>query len=643
MVVNSYIKHILLFFIIFCSSVLTLQAKDKRIQLADSVQNLLNNKHIPDSLRVIHLNELALMEYYLEMDESQANQYLSKAQEITNKLENQDLQVFIYTTKIQMVSEPDEIKQITDSCIFYIDRAQNPMVRSIGWQALGLVKRNTPLAFEYIEKALHEIEGKGYWLQEQSVYFDLIHNSYAAAETYPQAIEYAKLSLAAAEKSGNNYIITKSWAEIGIAYLMNYSLHLESDSLANEAYPYFIHALELYKNGTLDISVRSNQLLYNTILINLANIELIRGNIPKQIQYLQEALDIALRYDKSDEIDYNMKPYIYYSAKPNILQCYTNLSTAYKSLKRYKEAEKCLLDAFDFFPKTHLDDIRNGRFQVHRILISLGDLYYETGKYEDAAEFYTKGFEQYSNYYKYTIEGTAQHLDKAYEKKRIEQEFTILQKSLSQKQKNIYLFIIFIVFLIVLFIILYFLQKYRLKNSQQQRILYDKEKRILEALKSKEETEVRLNAYGTEKYKKELLTENLLAEHKDKIIEDLRIFLTNNPSLSKYKEELEQILETNNLTENETGDFNTSFQGLSHKLYKQLQDYADNKLTSLDLKYCHMILMKMSSKEMAEILHVDTSTIRVNKHRLKQKLKLKKEEDLNSFIERIDKSDIEQF
>lgn len=638
MSISSYIKYIIFFSAVFYIAIFSSNATtNKKTQLSDSVRNLINNKHLSDSLRIIHLSELALMDYYLEMDNSNAGQYLSKAQAIASKLDNQDVQVFIYTTKMHMSVEPEDMKLITDSCIFYTKKAKNPQVRFIGWQTLGKMKRNTPLASEYIEKALHEIEGKGYWLQEQSIYYDQIHNCYATVETYPQAIDFAKLSLAAAEKSGNNYIIAKSWSELGIAYLMNYNLTEEDASLLQLAHDSFTRTFDMYKNKTVDISARSNRLLYNTVLINLSNIEIAWGNTSKSILYLKKSLDNSLIYAESDKVDYSLKPYIYYDATQNILHCCVTLGSLYKSLKNYNEAEKYLLGALDFFPKNQLEDARNGNFTSFRIIADLADLYYEIGKYEEAIYGYTYSYERYKEHYIYRIEGIAHHLEKAYEKERTKKELTIIQESLSQSRKNTFLFIILIIFLIVVSILLYFLQRYQLKNSVQKRDLYEGEKKILETLKSKKELESRLNAYQTAKYKKELLTENLLVEHKDKIIEDLRSFFMKNPTLNKYRKELEQILNTDNSDSNEIKDFNTSFQGISHELYNKLQEYADNKLTPLDFKYCHMILMKMSSKEMAEMLHVDTSTIRVNKYRLKQKLKLKKEEDLNAFIEEVNK------
>ena len=56
------------------------------------------------------------------------------------------------------------------------------------------------------------------------------------------------------------------------------------------------------------------------------------------------------------------------------------------------------------------------------------------------------------------------------------------------------------------------------------------------------------------------------------------------------------------------------------------------KLTDLDLKYCAYIFLKRNTKEMASLMGVEPKSIRMSKYRLKQKLGLDKEEQLEAFV-----------
>ena len=68
------------------------------------------------------------------------------------------------------------------------------------------------------------------------------------------------------------------------------------------------------------------------------------------------------------------------------------------------------------------------------------------------------------------------------------------------------------------------------------------------------------------------------------------------------------------------------------ELYRQLSQISKGKLTHLDLKYASFIFMNLDNNEIAKIMNVESKTVRMTKYRLKQKLGLKKQDDLKDFI-----------
>lgn len=80
------------------------------------------------------------------------------------------------------------------------------------------------------------------------------------------------------------------------------------------------------------------------------------------------------------------------------------------------------------------------------------------------------------------------------------------------------------------------------------------------------------------------------------------------------------------------------FEKIHPLFYEKLQEKAEQRLTTLDLRYCTYILMSFSSKEIANIMHVDPNTVRTTKYRLKLKLNLSKEEDISTYLEDLKKS-----
>ena len=59
------------------------------------------------------------------------------------------------------------------------------------------------------------------------------------------------------------------------------------------------------------------------------------------------------------------------------------------------------------------------------------------------------------------------------------------------------------------------------------------------------------------------------------------------------------------------------------------------KLTSLDLKYCAAIHSKLNTKQISMLFSVEPESVRMSKYRIKQKLNLDKDDDLELFLTEI--------
>lgn len=261
--------------------------------------------------------------------------------------------------------------------------------------------------------------------------------------------------------------------------------------------------------------------------------------------------------------------------------------------------------------------------------------YEKEGKYREATFYFDKGIRAYKEHYRNQLDAINTQLATTYETDKKEQEYERLNQTLALKKTETILFTTLIIILIVSLILSYIAQKYRLRSVRQQRLQKENETIYLKLEKEKKELEAQLNTLQAEKYQKELLAGTLLVEYKNSVLEELQLFFENHPTLSNFTADMEQIMAEKTMNEQQSPEFDTNLQQIHPVFYAHLQKQANNKLTPLDLKYCRMIYLRMSSKEMADILQVDPKTIRVTKYRLKQKLGLGKEEDLGDFIEKM--------
>lgn len=633
---NKYFQHIILIIVFLFIGSSAIHAEDpRRKEIADSLTHLLKNPNIPDSLKVIQISELALMDHNLVPYNQRAFEYTQKAMEIANRLDQTDPKIFIYASR--MFLEDNGVKKgvAMDSCEYYIEKSDNPLARSQGWLHMAQAKYHTNESYPYLEKALEEIKGKGLWLQEQAVYYSLTHHFHITVTDYPQIITYAKLALEAALKCKDDYVIAKSYHDLGVAYYINFSRDPQNIELGNLALDNFNKVHDMYEEEVLSKHKRSNQLLYITTLVNLSNIAYVYEYHDVTIECLTEALNLALEYDKNKSIDYSMTPYINHNATLYILQCYSTLSKLHNENNEYSKAEEYLLKALDYLPDNIIDDMRNGTFPAYRFSLDLAKLYVKMGRNKDAAKYYAKGLEQYKENYDYQLQGMRDHLSASYQSQKQDQELEALQESIEIKKNLNYLYIAISVIIILALGLIYYSVHLRLKASKQREEAKVAETKLTEMRKQQIELSAKLKAQESDRLQKELLAGSLLVEHKNRIFENLKQFFANHKELMPYKDEIESVLEEDIHTESDNEDFKTDVQDVHPEFYARLQEKADNKLTSLDLQYCRCIFMKMSSKEMADIMHVDPKTIRVNKYRLKQKLQLTKEEDLNLFIEQI--------
>ncbi|WP_185968948.1 tetratricopeptide repeat protein [Carboxylicivirga sp. M1479] len=99
------------------------------------------------------------------------------------------------------------------------------------------------------------------------------------------------------------------------------------------------------------------------------------------------------------------------------------------------------------------------------------------------------------------------------------------------------------------------------------------------------------------------------------------------------QEQIDTIISNLRINQNETiwDEFKTHFEHVNVNFYKNLHNRHPN-LTSNDAKLCAFLKLNMSSKEIAAIMHKSVDSIESARKRLRKKLNLQKEEQLNVFL-----------
>lgn len=322
-------------------------------------------------------------------------------------------------------------------------------------------------------------------------------------------------------------------------------------------------------------------------------------------------------------------------------------------------AEEYLLDAYRQInaakspPNYSLMQITNG----------LSQLYERMGRY-DKALHYSKLKEKYSNHiFDEDQIIQAQRLEAQYENKAILAEMEVVKERERNRKVQNLLFLGIAVLALVSLVLLYysFRNKTRLYAEHQLRLqkekeeaitmanMREKEKRFLliekaEAernaqmqLRLKQEEEARLKAeqellqLQKEQMQREALADALHIERKNQLLQEFK---------NRFSElgpegngNLDRILRDELRNEEILDKSAKEFKDLHPQFFSKLKELSDHQLTTLDLKYCAYIHLKLSTKEISSALNVAPKSVRMSKYRIKQKLNLSKDDDLDRFLQ----------
>jgi DNA-binding CsgD family transcriptional regulator len=192
-------------------------------------------------------------------------------------------------------------------------------------------------------------------------------------------------------------------------------------------------------------------------------------------------------------------------------------------------------------------------------------------------------------------------------------------------QKYLYfgIALVSILSLIFMFLSYYFKLRYSLQREKQLQL--EKQDAQLQ-MKLEKEEQSRLKA-EQQLLQKEAMVNLLQLEHKKEMLFQIKEQLNDNSINKIWNEELS--------LDDDFEDAKLQIQQVHPDFFQLLNDRTQQKLTPLDLKLCAYLHLKMDTKQIAKILHIEPKSVRMSRYRIKQKLKLAKEEDLNLFLQNL--------
>lgn len=197
----------------------------------------------------------------------------------------------------------------------------------------------------------------------------------------------------------------------------------------------------------------------------------------------------------------------------------------------------------------------------------------------------------------------------------------LVQKNLllAEQKKEILGFRIILYSSIFLLIIIGLILRSRMMNKKHQREKLDNEEKQKES------------AALLETKNKELTSTMLQLIEKEEVIKKLSSYLKENLDNKTTNSFLTSI---NHQSVSLWEEFNTRFMSVNEGFYERLKEKVPG-LSPADLKICALIKLNFTSKEMSHLLGISVGSIRMGRHRLRAKINMEKDMNLNSFIHSI--------
>jgi tetratricopeptide (TPR) repeat protein len=516
---------------------------------------------------------------------------------------------------------------------------------SLAYRNLG----NYDTAIYYSKKALRLREEKIKDTNDIAGSYDNMSTIYFKAGEFDSAINYSLKAAKLFEKTGNKKELAYTWSNLSSIY--------DAVGNKNNSYHYLMLAYNILKN---------------------------EGNDEDIVRMLENLGDYFLNHNMLDSAQYYFNQAVSMLKKMKKYDDYANTKRAlgeiFLKLGKNSKAEKELTEANKLFKKSdRMEDIiitevlvaevelRKGNFTKAKnlldnaltlenrmdserlrlkILKEKEKLMEQWGHHAAAWKLYHQIETLKDTLYKKELKSKLEEITTKYQTEKIKYENRKLKQQhkierMKTKQMRILFFIsVFTAFLLAIIFLLI------LQKRQRNILLHKQELNIAK----KEEALIKAELQNAELKKQELSKENdfrsrqlttftLHLMQKNLILQDMlkKVKEIERKDARQIKKELVNLkIQLINAISSDSDweNFKLFFEKVNANFFTRLKEKYPN-LSSKDEKLCALIKLNMDINETASVLNVDYNTVRIARYRLKKKMELAPDEDLNEVIGKI--------
>jgi len=539
---------------------------------------------------------------------------------------------------------------------------------------------------------IKEIEGEN--SEEYASRISDIGYCFYSLDIFEIAISYYNQALNIFNNTGNIEEISNQLNNLGTVFFTwgNYSLALENfsrtlrydmerkDSTAlaisynnigkvYEVWGYYDLAIEHYIKSISFLGENGSEPKKAIRMSNIGTSYFRKNDFDKALEYLYKALKIDQQLDNQFKIAIR----------------YNEIANVFSTMGNYSKSIKFNLDALQILQSL------NKKESQAIVLKDLGGIYFETANYQLAVDYFNKSisisreigsianemasynmlaevyekkgdYRQAMDYHrkyddlKDTIFNAQTHKQLAnyrirYETEKKEGENQMLKKDLLIKKRTQKTLIIIGALMLMSSVLLFFLLRLKSQTLKQNRILYEKDKKlsILELeirekeklhLQDKVFAEQQLNRLQKEKYNaeiqlknRELVSSTLQLVNKNEVLTEIKNKIKHYDSEipeNAFRDLIHLVNQNTDFDQN-WKRFRVEFEKLNPGFFDRIRHkYPD--FSEQFIRLSAFLRIDLSTKEIAQLMNVSMAAVNKNRQRLRKKLKLEVEGDLSAFM-----------
>ncbi|MGV0995068.1 tetratricopeptide repeat protein [Empedobacter falsenii] len=313
---------------------------------------------------------------------------------------------------------------------------------------------------------------------------------------------------------------------------------------------------------------------------------------------------------------------------------YNNIGSAYENSENIDLAEKFYLKSYA------LAKDNNDIFSRVKVVIlgNIARIYEKKNDLKKALQYERQAKDLISTSDQEQFDNNTKSLEIFYNTEQKNQQIKQLEEKNQIYSKQKFLYIGITLLAIAGLIFLMYMLYYKLKSNKQKTDLLEAERyeaelnlELEKEEKARIKAEQELLALQQEQLNKQALATSLQLKQKNSFLNDLKEKVKDKEAIN-----LDRILKDERLMDDDFNEIQNIIKEVHPNFFNKLSEVSKSKLTNQDMKYAAYLYLNMDNVQIANMMKVETKTVRMAKYRLKQKIGLSKEQDLQIFIRNLE-------